>query len=198
MDKILVFQHPDFGKILTAVIDGMAWLHAKAVCQALQLNNYGVVLGDMDDNDRRRMFVNYNPDRTEIATFINEAGLFYLIHRGRNPKAKAFRKWVTAEILPTLPLRVDMMAYDPDFELRLMRYFSALQSYITSEDVHQIAGKLHMKERHVAEVLGGFRRDSRVMLALRERALANKRTWTDPYSPEQMDEAVSILKQPRS
>lgn len=23
-------------------------------------------------------------------------------------------------------------------------------------------------------------------------------TWTDPYSPEQMDEAVSILKQPRS
>lgn len=33
---------------------------------------------------------------------INESGLYALIFKSRKPEAKAFRKWVTSEVLPTI------------------------------------------------------------------------------------------------
>ena len=33
---------------------------------------------------------------------VNESGLYHLIFQSRKPEAKAFRKWVTAEVLPAL------------------------------------------------------------------------------------------------
>ena len=33
---------------------------------------------------------------------ISESGLYALIMRSEKPQAKAFRKWVTSEVLPTI------------------------------------------------------------------------------------------------
>ena len=40
--------------------------------------------------------------RTQLANFLNEDGLYDVILDSRKPKAKAFRKWVTGEVLPSL------------------------------------------------------------------------------------------------
>ncbi len=35
-------------------------------------------------------------------TVVNEAGLYSLILRSRKPEAKAFKRWVTREVLPSI------------------------------------------------------------------------------------------------
>ena len=40
--------------------------------------------------------------RTQQMTFINESGFYSLVLASRLPNAKKFKRWVTAEILPTI------------------------------------------------------------------------------------------------
>ncbi len=40
--------------------------------------------------------------KTGLACYINEAGLYSLILSSKLPSAKAFRKWVTKEVLPSI------------------------------------------------------------------------------------------------
>ena len=40
--------------------------------------------------------------RDQKATFINESGLYSLILSSKLPQAKAFKRWVTAEVLPQI------------------------------------------------------------------------------------------------
>ena len=35
-------------------------------------------------------------------TIVRESGLYNLIFQSRKPEAKAFRKWVTSEVLPSI------------------------------------------------------------------------------------------------
>ena len=41
--------------------------------------------------------------RNPTTTLISESGLYALVMRSRRPEAKAFRKWVTGEVLPCIP-----------------------------------------------------------------------------------------------
>ncbi len=40
--------------------------------------------------------------KTGLACYINEAGLYSLMLSSKLPSAKAFRKWVTKEVLPSI------------------------------------------------------------------------------------------------
>lgn len=60
-------------------------------------------------------------------TIINEDGLYDVILESRKPEAKAFRKWVTSEVLPTIrnhgaymtPETIEKTLHDPDFIIDL-------------------------------------------------------------------------------
>jgi len=63
-------------------------------------------------------------------TIISEAGLYSLILRSRKPEAKAFKRWVTHEVLPSIrkhgmyatPATIDDMLDNPDIMINaLMR-----------------------------------------------------------------------------
>lgn len=43
-----------------------------------------------------------NLGRKQKANAITEAGLYEVIVRSDKPEAKAFRRWVTSEVLPTI------------------------------------------------------------------------------------------------
>ena len=42
------------------------------------------------------------PGGTQKVTFVNESGLYSLILASKLPQAKAFKRWVTAEVLPQI------------------------------------------------------------------------------------------------
>lgn len=92
-------------KIRTAIIDGEPWFVAKDVCDVLGLENSRKAVADLEEDERITVTNSYgNPRAGNPLTFnaINESGLYALIFKSRKPEAKAFRKWVTSEVLPSI------------------------------------------------------------------------------------------------
>lgn len=84
-------------------IHGEPWFVASDVCRILKVANTTQALQALDD-DERSMF---NIGRQGQANIVNESGLYTLILRSRDAvkkgsKPHAFRKWVTAEVLPAI------------------------------------------------------------------------------------------------
>ncbi len=79
-------------------VDGEPWWVAKDVCDVLGIANPSDALERLDDDERSR----FNLGRQGEANVVNEPGLFSLILGSRKPEAKAFKRWVTHEVLPSL------------------------------------------------------------------------------------------------
>ena len=96
-----------YGDNLVRVIekDGNPWWVAKDVCDVLGLGNAREALQKLDEDEKGSVRIS---DGTSPAggnpnmNIINESGLYNLIFRSNKPEAKAFRKWVTSEVLPQI------------------------------------------------------------------------------------------------
>ena len=77
------------------------WFVANDVCQILELANprSRTALLDSDEKD---VHIMDTPSGEQKMTVVNEAGLYSLILRSRKPEAKAFKRWVTHEVLPSI------------------------------------------------------------------------------------------------
>lgn len=83
--------------------DGEPWFIAQDVCSVLGIQNVTQAIERLDD-DERSMF---NIGRQGDANIINESGMYTLVLRCRDAVKKGsvphrFRKWVTAEVLPSI------------------------------------------------------------------------------------------------
>jgi prophage antirepressor-like protein len=81
--------------------DGEPWFVAKDVCSVLGLGNPRSSLALLDDDEKGVHTVD-TPGGPQQVTIINEAGLYALILKSRKPEAKAFKRWVTHEVLPAI------------------------------------------------------------------------------------------------
>jgi len=54
------------------------------------------------DDDEKGVVSNDTPGGQQEMTTINESGLYSLILSSRKPEARAFKRWVTHEVLPTI------------------------------------------------------------------------------------------------
>lgn len=77
------------------------WWVLADVCNVLELGSPHKVANRLDDDEKGRTIIPTlgGPQET---TIINESGLYSLILTSRKPAAKRFKKWVTAEVLPTI------------------------------------------------------------------------------------------------
>ncbi|UVK63463.1 antirepressor [Mycobacterium phage Aegeus] len=82
-------------------VDGEPWWVAMDVCAALGIGVTHVALRALDDDEKGRCTVP-TPGGDQQISAINEPGLYSLILRSRKPGAKAFRRWITHEVLPTI------------------------------------------------------------------------------------------------
>jgi prophage antirepressor-like protein len=85
----------------TIEIDGEPWFIAVDVCNLLDITNVTQSLGSLDD-DEKLPYVMYRAGQMRSVNLINESGLYNLIFRSKKPTAKAFRKWVTKEVIPAI------------------------------------------------------------------------------------------------
>lgn len=79
-------------------IGGDPWFVAKDVCDVLALSNPTMAIKDLDDDERSK----FNLGRQGDTNVINEPGLYSLILRSRKSDAKAFKRWITHEVLPSI------------------------------------------------------------------------------------------------
>ncbi len=108
MGELQIFKNEIFGEIRTVEIDSEPWFVGKDVAEILGYErDTKAVVDHVDDDDR------INIDRKTQSQFgielgqrggwlINESGLYSLILSSKLPNAKAFKKWVTSEVLPSI------------------------------------------------------------------------------------------------
>lgn len=83
------------------MIDGESWFIAKDICCALGLQDVSMTVKRLDDDEKLIQTLFVSGQGRETWT-VNESGLYGLIFLSRKPEAKAFRKWVTNEVLPSI------------------------------------------------------------------------------------------------
>lgn len=102
MNDLKIFKNAEFGEIRTIEVDNEPWFVGKDVADTLGYQNGSRdVNRHVDEEDRHKvMLFDGNQDKETIV--INESGLYSLILSSKLPNAKAFKRWVTAEVLPTI------------------------------------------------------------------------------------------------
>lgn len=100
MNKVSIFEHPEFGRIRTLEIDGKIWFCASDVAAALGYSNprdavvrhckpMGVVVYD-------------TPTRSAVQKikYISEGNVYRLIAGSKLPSAEKFESWIFDELVP--------------------------------------------------------------------------------------------------
>ena len=96
--KLMVFENDAFGKVRTLNLNGEPWFVAVDVCSVLDLSNPTIAVSRLDEDERAK----FNLGRQGDATIVNEPGLYTLVLGSRKPEAKAFKRWITHEVLPNI------------------------------------------------------------------------------------------------
>ena len=101
-NKIQVFENPEFGEVRTLAIDGEPWAAAIDVAKALGYKEPQKAIRTHVDPEDKGVSKMDTPGGNQDVVIINESGLYSLILSSKLPKARAFKRWVTSEVLPAL------------------------------------------------------------------------------------------------
>lgn len=102
MNDLTTFSKPEFGQLRTVEINGTPWLVGKDVAIALGYKNPQRAIRDHVDTEDQGVTKTVTPSGEQEMLIINESGLYSLILSSKMPKAKAFKHWVTSEVLPAI------------------------------------------------------------------------------------------------
>lgn len=102
MNELRIFNNADFGDIRTVEQDGGIWFVGKDVAEALGYSNpSNAVISHVDDEDKLRTQIKY-AGQNRAVSIINESGLYSLVLSSKLPSAKAFKRWITSEVIPSI------------------------------------------------------------------------------------------------
>ena len=125
--------------------DGVVWWVLADVCGVLGLAMPHRAAERLDEDEKERHTMTTLGGPQEM-TVINESGLYSLILTSRKAAAKRFRKWVTAEVLPTLRRTgTYSLGASPDFGRVLSVAEAAIHA--SQSAVQVLAPKAHAYDR---------------------------------------------------
>ena len=102
MRALQIFENAEFGKIRTVVLDGEPWFVGKDVAAALGYSNASKALNDHVDEEDKLNNVSLSSLGQRGGWLVNESGVYSLVFSSKLPTAKAFKRWVTSEVLPSI------------------------------------------------------------------------------------------------
>lgn len=101
MNELMIFENEQFGNIRAIEKEGQPWFVAADVCRALELDDTGRATARLDEDELTRIKIVSGGQKREVIA-VNEPGLYSLILGSRKPEAKAFKRWITHEVLPSI------------------------------------------------------------------------------------------------
>lgn len=136
MQKPQIFNHDLFGELPVLVINGVEWFGATEAARALTFSDPHKAISNHVDEEDSTVRPVPTDGGIQNKKFINESGLYGLIFgaakQGNNPgiqtRAKTFKRWVTADVLPTIRKHgiyatdnvIDNILNNPDFGIELL------------------------------------------------------------------------------
>lgn len=127
MNDLKIFESEAFGKIRVLEKDGEPWFVAADVCRALEHSNNRMALERLDDDEKGVSSI-YTPGGPQETSVVNEPGLYALVLGSRKPEAKAFKRWITHEVIPNIrrhgaymtPETLEAAIMNPDYLLKVV------------------------------------------------------------------------------
>lgn len=95
-----VFNFGDY-QVRTLIKEGEPWFVAKDVADILDYSEASAMTRHLDDDDKESVKL-IVMGQEQWFILVNESGLYSAILKSRKPEAKAFKKWVTSEVLPSI------------------------------------------------------------------------------------------------
>lgn len=131
MTDIQIFKNEQFGEVRTIEKNGEPWFVAADVCKVLDLSNPTIAASRLDEDERAK----FNLGRQGETTIVSEAGLYTLVLGSRKPEAKAFKRWITHEVIPTIrrhgayatETTIESIIADPESGIKLLQALKAEQ-----------------------------------------------------------------------
>ena len=102
MNELQLFNNPEFGAIRAIEVNGEPCFVGRDVAQALGYKEPTKAAREKVDPEDRGVSKIDTPSGEQEMTIINESGLYSLVLSSKLPGAKKFKRWVTAEVLPTI------------------------------------------------------------------------------------------------
>lgn len=138
-----IMQNFAFDEQLVRVIEraGEPWFVLNDVCRVLDITNSGNAAARLDDDEKGIHTMDTLGGAQEV-TIINESGLYSLVLTSRKPEAKRFKKWITAEVLPSIrktgaygsprmappePFEIDVQHAPLSAKVELLRFISRVR-----------------------------------------------------------------------
>mgnify|MGYP001119219717 CR=1 FL=1 len=162
MSDLQIFNSEQFGTVRTVMIEDEPYFVGKDVTDILGYANSSKALADhVDDEDKLN-----NESLSSLGQrggwLINESGLYSLILSSKLPQAKAFKRWVTSEVLPAIrkneayitPNKVEELLLNPDAMIRLLGlYHRVFSGYAVTLGVEglwaaPLGYKINLKSTH--------------------------------------------------
>ena len=188
---------------------GEPWFVAKDVCDVLELGTEQIRRLDDDEKGLRKV---QTPGGSQQVSIISESGLYALIMRSNKPQAKPFRKWVTAEILPTIRRSGGYIAARPDetpeqimakailiAQDTISRQQAQIEEYrpkalfadaVSASHTSILVGELAKLLRQNGVEIG----QNRLFAELREDGFLIRRQWTDYNMPTQRSMEMGLFE----
>ena len=103
-NHLMIFESTNFGRVRSVLKDGAPWFVAVDVCKALGLNQVTRAMSRLDSDEGGLLEVPHpqNADKTIEINAVSEAGLYHLILCSKKPEARAFKRWITHEVIPSI------------------------------------------------------------------------------------------------
>ena len=100
-NQIQVFNNEQFGEVRTVLQDGEPWFMVADVCKALEIGNPADVMRRLDADERTLVSIEGASNGLPVNA-VNEPGLYTLVLSSHKPEAKAFKRWITHEVIPSI------------------------------------------------------------------------------------------------
>lgn len=107
MGEVIPFDF-ETNAVRVVLVDNAPWFVAPDVCRVLDHKNPTVALRRLDEDEKRlvdpKLLLGSSVagGGAQMMSIVSESGLYALILTSNKPAAKRFRKWVTAEVLPSI------------------------------------------------------------------------------------------------
>ena len=102
MNAIQIFNNPQFGEVRAVTIDNEPWFVGKDVAERLGYSDSAKAIRVHVDAEDKGVDEMATPGGRQQLTIINESGLYSLVLSSKLPTAKAFKRWITSEVIPSI------------------------------------------------------------------------------------------------
>ncbi len=141
-NKIEIFNNEEFGTVRILTINDEPYFVGKDVAEILGYSDTAKAIRVHVDEEDKQIFKVDEMATLKTSNYgvyvINESGLYSLILSSKLPNAKKFKRWVTAEVLPSIrkhgaymtPDTLEKALYNPDFLIRLATELKDTQAHV--------------------------------------------------------------------